>query len=40
MWDNGGDDWGLLGPVDEPDLEAVLVTDDGQGNNDIETVRS
>ena len=49
MWDIGGDEWdpfegaGILQvaslSLDEPDLETVLFTDDGEGNNEIETVR-
>lgn len=48
MWDIGGDEWNLSDgagilevanlSLDEPDMEAVLFTDDGQGNTDIDTV--
>jgi hypothetical protein len=49
MLDIGGDEWNLSDGVDilevvslslhEPDMEAVLFTDDGEANNDIDTVR-
>ena len=49
MWDIGGDEWdpfegaGILQVAslsfDEPDLETVLFTNDGEGNDEIETVR-
>lgn len=48
MWDIGGDEWNLSDgagilevanlSLDEPNMEAVLFTDDGQRNTDIDTV--
>lgn len=49
LWDLAADEWdpsegaGVLEvaslSLDEPDLEAVLFTDDGDGNDEIDTVR-
>ncbi|XP_027342768.1 uncharacterized protein LOC113855350 [Abrus precatorius] len=49
MWDIGGDEWDSIEGVgilevaslslDEPDLEAVIFTDDVEGNNEIDTVK-
>uniref|UniRef100_A0A151UG35 BED-type domain-containing protein n=1 Tax=Cajanus cajan TaxID=3821 RepID=A0A151UG35_CAJCA len=48
MWDIGGDAWGSFDGVenlevaslslDEPEMEAVLFTDDGQGGDEIDTI--
>lgn len=48
MWDIGGDAWESFDGVgtlevaslslDEPNLEAVLFTDDGEGGDDIDTI--
>ncbi|MCI23145.1 hypothetical protein A2U01_0044323 [Trifolium medium] len=48
MWNIGGDEWNLSDGAgilevaslsfDEPDMEVVLFTDDGEGNRDIDTV--
>lgn len=49
MWNIGGDEWSLSDgdgilevaslSLDEPNMEAILFTEDEEGNSEIDTVR-